>query len=84
MKAETKILEAAESFERTRNVTSGLKAPPFIDPVANRKTVGAVTKEMAGAITDDMSEVLVVDAPKGKVYRKLAFTVAISLMANQP
>ena len=71
MEAETKILEAAECFKRKSNVTSGLKDPSSIGPVADRKTVGAVTKEMAGASIDDMSEVLVADAPKGGVDPKI-------------
>ena len=61
---ETKISEAAESFERAINVTSGLKDSPSNDPVVNQKPVGAVTKEMARACTKDMSGVIVTDVPK--------------------
>jgi len=68
MEAETKISEAAESFERAINVTSGL---PSGHPVANRKAVGAVTKEMARASTNDMSGVLVADALKENMYPKV-------------
>jgi hypothetical protein len=69
--AETKISEAAESFERAINVTSGLKDSPSDDPVANQKQVGAVTKEMAKANTNDTSGVLVADALKGSLYPKV-------------
>ena len=71
MEVETKISEATESFERAINVTSGLKDKPSNDPVANRKTVGAVAKETARASTNDMSGVLVADPLKGNMYLKV-------------
>ena len=80
---ETKISEAAESFERAIDVTSGLKDSPSNDPVANQEPVGAVTNEMARASTNDMSGVLVADVQKGNLYPKVgAFTIAVPLMAN--
>ena len=71
METETKISQAAESFERTINVTSGLKDSPFHGHVANQKTIGLVTKETAKASADDMSEVTVADALKGDMYPKV-------------
>jgi len=71
MEAEAKISEAAESFERAINVTSDLKDSSFGHPVANRKADSAVTKEMVRASTNDMSVVLVADAPKENMYPKV-------------
>ena len=71
LEAETRISQAAESFERTINVRSGLKDSPFNDHVANQKTIGAVTEETARASADDMSEVTVTDALKGDMYPKV-------------
>ena len=71
MEAETEISEAAERFERAINVTSDLKDSSSGYPVANRKAVNAITKEMARASTNDMSEVLVADALKENMYPKV-------------
>jgi len=68
MEAETKISEAAESFERAVNVTSSLRDSPSNDPVANRKTVRAVTKDMARASTNETSGVLAADELKENMY----------------
>jgi len=70
IEVETKISEAAESFERAIDMTSGLKDSPPNDTVADRKPVGTVT-EMARASTNDMSGVLIADAPKGNMHPKV-------------
>ena len=71
MEVEIKISEAAETFERAINMTNNSKDSPSNDPVANRKTVGAVTKEMARTGANDISEILVVDALKGNMHPKV-------------
>jgi len=68
---ENKISEAAESFKRATNVTSGPKDLPSNDPVANQNPAGAVTKEMAIASASDMSRVLVTDALEGHIFPKV-------------
>ena len=71
MEAESKISEAAESFERAVNMTSGLNDSSSNDPVADRETIGAVTKELARASTNDTPGVLVADELKGKMYQNV-------------
>jgi len=71
MEVEIKISEAAETFERAINMTNNSKDSPSNDPVANRKTVGAVTKEMARTSANDISGALVADALKGNMYPKV-------------
>ena len=71
MEVGIKISEAAERFEKAINVTSGSKDSPSNGPAANRKTIGAVTKEMARTSTNDISGVLVADALKGNMHPKV-------------
>ena len=71
MEVEIKISEAAKTFERAINMSNNSKDLPPNDPVANRKTVGAVTKEMARTGANDISEILVVDALKGNMHPKV-------------
>lgn len=72
MEAEAKISEAVKSFERAVNVTSDLKDSSFGHPVAYRKEVDAVTKEIPRASTNDLPGVLVVDTPKENMYPKVS------------
>ena len=67
MEAETKISEAAERIERAINVTSDSKDSSSGHPVADRKAVGTITKEIARASTNDM----VADAVKERTYPKV-------------
>ena len=85
METETKISEAPDNFERAINVTSGLTDSPSNDPVANRKSVGAVTKEITRTTTNDISGIRVADALKGNMYPNVgvSFTIALPLMANR-
>ena len=69
IEAETKISEAAKSFERAIDVTSGLKDSPSNDTVADQTAV--VTKEMARESMSDVSGILVADALKGSMYPKV-------------
>ena len=72
MEAETKISEAAESFERAVNGTSDLKDSSLGHPVTYQKAVDAVTKEVARASTNDLPGVLVADALKETMYPKVS------------
>ena len=82
MEAETKISEAAKSFERAIGVTSGLKDSPSTsnDTVADQTAV--VTKDMVRESMSDISGFLVADALKGNVYSKVGVTIAVPFMAN--
>jgi len=71
MEVDIKISEAAERFERAIDVTSGSKDSPSNVPVANRKTLGAVTKEMTRTSTNDISGIRVADALKGNMFPKV-------------
>ena len=82
LEVEIKVSEAAEGFERAINMASGSKDSASNDPVANRKTVGAVNKEMAGTSANNISRVLVAVAPKGNMYTKVGVYYAVPLMAN--
>ena len=83
MDVETKISEAAESFERAINETRVLKDSSPSPPVANRNSVGAVINEIARASTNDISGVLVADAPKGNSYPKVGIYHCRPLLANR-
>lgn len=71
MEIETKISEAAESFERAINLTTGSKDSPSNDSFADRVSDDSVTKEMAGADKSEISAVVAADALKEDMYPKV-------------
>jgi hypothetical protein len=71
MEIETKISEATKSFDRAINEISGLMGSPTNTPVANRNSVGPVTKEVVRAYTNHMPGTLVADELEEDFYSEV-------------